>query len=296
MASTSSDTVSPVTSLNYRPAASCNSPPRVSLKTSLTHPINISWIVPEELLEGLSLDPLSGTIDLFDVYTTASLYQHYYETVRNTSQTLQRRGSRTYHSPTLIGNLALSSCPGKKVRLNGPVRGRATIDRDLDLDFQRLKSSDISMIICCLNDEELAFLGVPWPKYCELAQKHNLQIIRIPMVEGGCPDTMDQMDQVVMQMDRHIQSGQRVLAHCRGGVGRAGLVACCWLLKIQFCCDADRAIRFVRMRRSPKAIETIQQVDFIVKYADYTNRKPMSHRLSHDVNNGALNTVTKFTQ
>ncbi|CAG8791744.1 8004_t:CDS:2, partial [Gigaspora rosea] len=189
MASTSSDTVSPVTSINYRPAASCNSPPRVSLKTSLTHPINISWIVPEELIEGLSLDPLSGTIDLFDVYTTASLYQHYYENVRNTSQTLQRRSSRTYQHPTLIGNLALSSCPGKKVRLSGPVRGRATID---------------------------PFLGVPWPKYCELAQKHNLQIIRIPMVEGGCPDTLDQMDQVVMQMDRHIQSGQRVLAHCRG--------------------------------------------------------------------------------
>ncbi|CAG8488201.1 33961_t:CDS:2 [Racocetra persica] len=279
MASTSSDTVSPVTSLNYRPVVSCNSSPRVSLKTSLTHPIN--WIVPEELIEGLSLDPLPATIDLFDVYTTASLFQHYYETVRNTSQTLQRRGSCTCYSPTLIGNLALSSCPGKKVRLNGPVRGRATIDRDLDLDFQRLKSSDISMVICCLNDEELAFLGVPWPKYCELAQKHNLQIIRIPMVEGGCPDTLDQMDQVVMQMDRHIQSGQRVLAHCRGGVGRAGLVACCWLLKTQFCCDADRAIR---------------QVDFIVKYADYINRKPLSHHISHDVNKVALNTVTKLTQ
>ncbi|CAG8716461.1 683_t:CDS:2, partial [Scutellospora calospora] len=148
MASTSSDTVSPVSSLSYnRPAASCNSPPRVSLKTSMTHPINISWIVPEELIEGLSLDPLSASIDLFDVYTTASLYHHYYEAVRNTFQASQKRGSRTYHRPNLIGNLALSSCPGKKVRLSGPVRGRATINRDLDLDFQRLKSSDISMII-----------------------------------------------------------------------------------------------------------------------------------------------------
>jgi len=37
-----------------------------------------------------------------------------------------------------IGRLALSSCPGKKVRLHsGPVNGRAAISRDLDMDFKR---------------------------------------------------------------------------------------------------------------------------------------------------------------
>ena len=109
---------------------------------------SISWIVPEELTDGLTLDPLSSSIDLYDVYTTASLYQHYYDQVHNFSQ-LAHSGygvSRSTHCTTL-GNLALSSCPGKKVRLSGPVRGRATIDRDLDLDFQRLKSLDISMIV-----------------------------------------------------------------------------------------------------------------------------------------------------
>ncbi|CAI2172159.1 2747_t:CDS:2 [Funneliformis geosporum] len=259
-----SETIPPVPSISYRNTASCNLPPRVSLKTSMTHPINISWIVPEELTDGLTLDPLSPSIDLFDVYTTASLYQHYYDQVHKHSGYGVSRS--THYS--MLGNLALSSCPGKKVRLSGPVRGRATIDRDLDLDFQRLKSLDISMIVCCLNDDELAFLGAPWPKYNELALKHNLQVIRIPMIEGGCPDSLEQIDSVVTQMDRHIHQGQKILAHCRG-VGRAGLVACCWLLKKRFCLDADRAIRLVRMRRSPKAIETMQQVDFIVQFANY---------------------------
>ncbi|CAG8511593.1 5278_t:CDS:2, partial [Acaulospora colombiana] len=131
--------------------ASCQSPPRVSLKTSTTHPINVSWIIPEELVDGISLEPLPQKIDLFDIYTTASLYQHYYETAERSVQSLHsnRRGMPTQQHRRAIayGNLALSSCPGKKVRLNGPVRGRAKIDRDLDLDFQRIRSLDISMVV-----------------------------------------------------------------------------------------------------------------------------------------------------
>ncbi|GBB87214.1 hypothetical protein RclHR1_13650008 [Rhizophagus clarus] len=277
---------------SYRTTAS---PPRANLKTSITHPINISWIVPEELIDGLTLDPLSPSTDLFDIYTTPSLYKHYYDQVHKHAHS-GYGASRSTHR-TALGNLALSSCPGKKVRLNGPVRGRATIDRDLDLDFQRLKSLDISMVVCCLSDDELAFLGASWPKYSELAQKHNLQIIRIPMIEGGCPDTLEQIDSVVTHIDRHIQQGRKVLAHCRGGVGRAGLVACCWLLKRRFCLDADRAIRLVRMRRSPKAIETMQQVDFIVQYSNYIHWKLQpppqnTYEVSSNKNASNNNTVT----
>ena len=103
---------------------------------------SISWIVPEELIDGLTLDPLSPSTDLFDIYTTPTLYKHYYDQVHKRGQSASRLTQRT-----TLGNLALSSCPGKKVRLSGPVRGRATIDRDLDLDFQRLKSLDISMVV-----------------------------------------------------------------------------------------------------------------------------------------------------
>ncbi|KAG1807198.1 hypothetical protein EV424DRAFT_1427981, partial [Suillus variegatus] len=37
-----------------------------------------------------------------------------------------------------LGNLMLSSCPGKKVCLAGPVRGRSAVCRDLDTDLWRI--------------------------------------------------------------------------------------------------------------------------------------------------------------
>lgn len=46
-----------------------------------------------------------------------------------------------------IGNLLLSSCPGKKVRLDGPVRGRAAICRDLKLDLGRIKEMGVGCIV-----------------------------------------------------------------------------------------------------------------------------------------------------
>ena len=42
-------------------------------------------------------------------------------------------------SAPAIGNLLLSSCPGKKVRLDGPIQGRIGICRDLKRDLERFR-------------------------------------------------------------------------------------------------------------------------------------------------------------
>ncbi|KAI9306438.1 protein-tyrosine phosphatase-like protein [Cunninghamella echinulata] len=173
----------------------------------------------------------------------------------------------------LIGNLALSSCPGKKVRLSGPVRGRAAINRDLDLDFTRMKSFGITTLVCCLDDNELEFLGAPWETYSAIAKKYDLEVFRLPMVEGSCPDTLEEVDVLVNKVNEKIYRGENVLTHCRGGVGRAGLFACCWLINNMFCHSAERAIRFIRARRSPKAIETMRQAEFVIHYAQFIHNK-----------------------
>ncbi|CCO29024.1 hypothetical protein BN14_03026 [Rhizoctonia solani AG-1 IB] len=67
----------------------------------------------------------------------------------------------------ILGNLYLSSCPGKKVRLNGPAstKGRGAICRDLKADLDRIKQTGVFLVICCLDDDELEFLGASWDEY-----------------------------------------------------------------------------------------------------------------------------------
>ena len=91
-------------------------------------------------------------------------------------------------------------------------------------------------------------------------------------------------------IDTYTLRGSAVLVHCRGGVGRAGIIACCWMLRLGLCgwlelrqADAsdselvddatihliERLISVVRRRRSPKAIETYEQVRFLVDYVRF---------------------------
>lgn len=212
---------------------------------------------------------------------------------------LRNRGPKPLGDPSFVmGNLYLSSCPGKKVRLTGPARGRGAICRSLDLDLKRIKQLGVGAIICCLDDEELQFLGAPWVTYEREVDKLGLEVIRLPMTEGFCPTDVVATDEAMsFVVNEFTLRGVHVLVHCRGGVGRAGLIACTWMLKLGlvrsdrdefvfrnehaeshdpfvgngtyqgFDVDQtiDRLVETIRRRRSPKAIETAEQVVFLSK-------------------------------
>ncbi|QRW08081.1 Dual specificity phosphatase, catalytic domain [Ceratobasidium sp. AG-Ba] len=222
--------------------------------------------------------------------------------------------SRSRKQGPNLGNLYMSSCPGKKVRLNGPVKGRGAICRDLGVDLARIKSIGVDLIVCCLDDDELDFLGAPWPEYEDAANVVGLDVLRLPMPEGLCPLSAQSMSR---HMDRIIHNytlmGKHVLVHCRGGVGRAGLVACTWMLKLGICGSVEptnqaiewdqetqppaeclmrdrrvaadtlelleRVVYVIRRQRSVKAIETYEQVRFLLEFIEhlrYTDAKAVS--------------------
>ncbi|KAJ1327188.1 hypothetical protein BSLG_010530 [Batrachochytrium salamandrivorans] len=162
------------------------------------------------------------------------------------------------------GNLCLSSCPGKKVRLTtGPVDGRAAVCRDLESDFERIASAGVQTVVCCLCDEELMLLGAPFNEYLDAAHAWGITVIRIPIVEGKTPLCLMDMVLVLDEIDSRIAAGTHALCHCRGGIGRAGLVACCYMLYKGYCDTAEDAITYIRRRRSHKAIETEEQESYI---------------------------------
>ena len=113
----------------------------------------------------------------------------------------------------------------------------------------------------------------------------------LPIPEGLAPLTPAHLDVHLTSLINHYTlRGIPILVHCRGGVGRAGLIACCWAIRLGLCgwvddCRApavtsaedddeiltyvERVISFVRRRRSMKAIETYEQVKFLVDYINY---------------------------
>lgn len=230
------------TNINLRQASG-----NYMIRTSLSHPLNVSWITP---IENMMID----TNDIEKIYLK-------------------------------IGKLALSSCPGKKVRLNtGPVNGRAVICRDLDIDLKRLSGYGIKTIVCCLNNAELSYLGSPWKTYSEKAKENDIEILRFPIIEGSCPDSIVDVDELMNEMCKQVKEGKNILCHCRGGIGRAGLIACCYLLKLGYTQNSYDAIKIVRAQRSPQAIETRRQEDFIVEYAKWLKKQNQIQNHNHNQN------------
>lgn len=131
------------------------------------------------------------------------------------------------------------------------------------------------------------------------------------MPEGLAPIDIEAFDNHLQRIiDSYTLRGISVLVHCRGGIGRAGLVACCWTIRLGLCgwldaqpgvypssrlaCAApevlptfppaaivrkdtlqllERVISFIRRRRSLKAVETFEQVRFLVEYVEYLRKR-----------------------
>ena len=83
--------------------------------------------------------------------------------------------------------------------------------------------------MCLLNDPELRTIGVTRKNYDAVCEQAGVLLQSYPIIEMNVPpDGVDAfVEQVVLPVLRDISEGRSVLVHCRGGIGRAGLVAAC---------------------------------------------------------------------
>jgi protein-tyrosine phosphatase len=144
---------------------------------------------------------------------------------------------------------------------------------------------NVKLLVNCLDNHEMNLLGNTFEEYERLASEFSFEVLRIPMVEGSTPIGFEVMetllDQILAVTGQAEMNG--VLCHCRGGMGksllyshtqgRAGLVACCFLIHTGKVSTARDAIRIVREFRSPKAIETRRQEDYIAEYVKHREQR-----------------------
>ncbi|KAH0827591.1 hypothetical protein J3R83DRAFT_4314 [Lanmaoa asiatica] len=145
----------------------------------------------------------------------------------------------------------------------------------------------------CLDDEELEFLiGASWLEYCQIAHQEGLDILRIPLPEGLTPLSPRSLDADLDRIiERYTLQGTSVSDSADGSrpdippsaattTGVAEIKrddnpseTFQWDSETVVRRDTlqlvERAIEVVRRRRSVKAIETLEQVQFLVEYVEY---------------------------
>lgn len=150
------------------------------------------------------------------------------------------------------GLLGLTFCPGKHGHsLNG-----APWARDLAVDLAALKAWGAGLVVTLMERPEFALLRVP--DLDARVATHGMAWAHLPIRDMDVPAGSFLVDWPAVRDDMlgRLDAGGRVVLHCRGGLGRAGLVAA--LLLIETGATASTAIEVVRKVR-PGAIETAAQ-------------------------------------
>ena len=159
--------------------------------------------------------------------------------------------------PGTGGVIGMTLCPGKK----GPSTRSARVwDRDLDADLERIRRWGAEAVVTLVEQWELEELHVG--HMGDTVSATGLLWFHLPIVDAQAPD--DSFEDRWVESGGRIRAiladGGRVLVHCRGGLGRTGVVAA--RLLIEFGVPVEVAIGAVREARR-HAIETSVQERYL---------------------------------
>ncbi len=152
------------------------------------------------------------------------------------------------------GQLGLTLAPGKKTDEKD-----VQWERDLETDLKRLREEyGVGVLVSLMERDEYSDLQIP--ELFQKAEEQGMEVLYLPIPDYGVPNASEDDDYrpFIEDIANRIEEGETVIVHCRGGLGRSGMVAASVLVALGH--SAEEAIKTVRGARKG-AIETPDQED-----------------------------------
>ncbi len=159
---------------------------------------------------------------------------------------------------SLPGRIGMTFAPGKR-----SAGIECVWERDVEMDLRRLRDVyNTDILVSLIEDHELELLAIP--DLLEQAKAIGITVLRLPIVDAGTPTSMPAFTALVDDVLTAVRDGKTVIIHCRGGLGRTGLLAAACLVALGQ--SPAMAIDIVRRAR-PGAVETRGQEKYIEAFA-----------------------------
>lgn len=164
------------------------------------------------------------------------------------------------------GRIGITFCPGKHDSLAATGRWA----RDLDIDLAAIQKWGAKLVLTLIEPSELIELNVS-----QLGKKvEALDMVwkHLPIADYSVPDASFEAQWLTCgaEIRQRLKDGQDILVHCKGGLGRAGMIAARLLAELGM--EPEQAIRLVRKNR-PGAIETKQQEALVTSVLPITDEE-----------------------
>lgn len=172
-----------------------------------------------------------------------------------TSQTHPLEIAQVRASPS-HGRIGITFCPGK----HDPVAATGAWSRDLEIDLDAIVSWGAKLVLTLVEPAELIALKVP--HLGQEVERRGLQWRHLPIADFSVPTEAFERQWLTHghEIREMLRKGDHVLVHCKGGLGRAGMIAARLLVELGM--NPDEAIRDVRRVRKG-AIETPSQLALV---------------------------------
>jgi protein-tyrosine phosphatase len=138
-------------------------------------------------------------------------------------------------------------------------------ERELAADMRVLREEyGTDVLLSLMENEEYLYYGVP--ELLEDIPRESIEVLRFPIRDMGVPQEAEseKFASFVREVVKRLEAGKDVVAHCRGGLGRTGVVVACVLVALGGHA-ADEAIQAVRKARRG-TVQTEEQAEFVRRF------------------------------
>lgn len=155
--------------------------------------------------------------------------------------------------PTFAGKIGITLCPGKRQ----PMSWSGGWNRDLETDIGDITKMGTSAVISLIDEDEMIDLHVS--NLGEVVTKHEMDWIHLPLGDTTVPsdDFIRAFVEMVPIITAGLESGDKIVIHCKGGLGRAATIAS--MILGLYGESAEDSINKIRKKRSSSCINPAQE-------------------------------------
>ena len=149
--------------------------------------------------------------------------------------------------------------------IEGPWPGRLAVSPRprggdwLEDEIHAWSQSGVDVVVSLLTPDETKDLDLT--EEPQLCRAFNISFISFPIEDRMVPSSRDDALNLVSVIERLLVEGNSIVIHCRGGIGRSGLVAASLLVYAGI--EPEEAIRRVSVARGLSVPETAEQVRWV---------------------------------
>ena len=129
----------------------------------------------------------------------------------------------------------------------------------LEDEIRRFELNGVNAIVSLLESQEIAELGLKSEE--TLCQKYNVNFINHPIPDRGLPKDQLSVQRLIDGLRSSLDQGQRIVIHCRMGIGRSSMIAAAVLIKDKM--KANEIFDKISQIRELRVPDTEDQIDWL---------------------------------